>query len=640
MAPAADVRVVLNGRVESFRITGVALSSEYVYAVKSGLPIPEDRYFAVLWIDRTAAEAAFGMEGAFNDALVAVAPGANLSSVIDELDRVLEPYGSIGAIARRDQSSNRFLEDELNQQKVMSTTVPYIFFGVAAFLLNIVIGRLVAAQREQIAALKALGMATSPIVLHYMKLVAVIVAIGSALGVAAGFGFGQAMIYTYRGFFRFPALDFVFTPWSALAGAGISLVAGMLGVLAALRNVMTVAPATAMQPAAPHVFRHSIVERMLSGKNRNARRMLVLRNMLGRPWRSGFTILGVALAVPMVVLGLFWGDALDFMVDLQFTLVERGNANVTFPSPRDARIVGDLAREPGVIAAEGQRIVPARLRAGHRTYLTSVIGLAPDAELRRPRDAMLRPIQPPPDGIALSRRLAERLDVSTGDSITVELLEGSHRKVGVPVASIVDEVIGMSAYMAIGTLNRQTGEEGTVSTVALFIEPSAIEAVARRFKELPVIESVAMKSFTVNAFLEKIATMVLVSAAILTGFAVIIAAGVVYNSARITFQERGWELASLRVLGFTRSEVSGILFGEFIIEVAVGIPIGLLLARFVVDLLARFHSNESFQIPAVIGARTFTAAAVTVIAAAGVSMYLVRRRIDRMNLVSVLKTRE
>jgi putative ABC transport system permease protein len=280
------------------------------------------------------------------------------------------------------------------------------------------------------------------------------------------------------------------------------------------------------------------------------------------------------------------------------------------------------------------------LRAGHRSYLTSVIGLAPGAELRRPRDAMRRPIQVPPGGIALSRRLAERLGVSLGEPIALEVLEGSRRKVTVAVGSIVDEVIGMTVYMELGTLNRFTGEEGAISAVALFIDPSAIDQVGRRFKELPVIESVAMKSFTVDAFLEKIATMILVTAAILTGFAVIIAAGVVYNSARIALQERGWELASLRVLGFTRDEVSRILFGEFIVEVAIGIPIGLWLARLVVDLISRFHSNESFQIPAAIGPRTFAAAALTVIAAAAVSMYLVRRQIDRMDLVSVLKTRE
>ena len=220
----------------AFGITGIALSPEYVYAVKPGVPIPDDRFFAILWVDRSAAEAAFDMKGAFNDVVVSLAPGTDPKPVIAELDRLLEPYGSVGAIERRDQPSNRFLEDELNQQKVMSITIPFIFFGVAAFLLNVALGRLVAAQREQIAALKALGFPTAPLVLHYLKLVAVIVLIGSVLGVAGGVAFGHAMIASYHGFFRLPALEFALTPWSIVVGTAISLAAASLGVITALQQ--------------------------------------------------------------------------------------------------------------------------------------------------------------------------------------------------------------------------------------------------------------------------------------------------------------------------------------------------------------------------------------------------------------------
>ena len=402
VTPGQDVRVVLNGRVQSFHITGIALSPEYVYAVKPGLPIPDDRLFAVLWIDRSAAEAAFDMKGAFNDAVVSLAPGTDPKPAIAELDRLLEPYGSVGAIERRDQPSNRFLEDELNQQKVMSTTIPFIFFGVAAFLLNVALGRLVAAQREQIAALKALGFQTVPLVLHYLKLVAVIVLLGSAFGVAGGVAFGHAMIASYHDFFRLPVLAFELTPWSAAVGTAVSFAAASLGVLTALQNVISLAPAVAMRPAAPLRFRRSWIEALLSARSLSPRRIMMLRNFAGRPLRSSLTILGIAFAVPMVVLGLFWRDAIDHMIEVQFNLVERGNTMVTFPQPRDRAIISDLAREPGVLAVEGQRIVPVRLRAGHRSYLTSVIGLPTASQLRRPHDAALRPIDVSPDGITLN----------------------------------------------------------------------------------------------------------------------------------------------------------------------------------------------------------------------------------------------
>lgn len=638
--PGSEIRVILNGRLQRFTITGVALSPEYVYAVKPGLPIPDDRFFAVLWVDRIAAEAAFDMVGAFNDLVVSLAPGADAKPVIAELDRLLEPYGSVGAIEQRDQPSNRFLEDELSEQKIMAITIPTIFFGVAAFLLNVALGRQVVAQREQIAALKALGFPNAPLAMHYLKLVAIIVLFGSILGLAGGIAFGHAMIASYRAFFRLPILDFELTPWSVMAGATISFAAATAGVLGAMRTVVRLTPAVAMRPEAPLPFRRLWLERVLSVRRLSPSTAMIVRNLAGRPVRALLTTIGMAFAVPIVVLGLFWRDAIDEMIDIQFNLVERGNAVVTFPRPLDRKIVRDLMKEPGVLAAEGERIVPVRLRAGHRTYLTSVIGLQPGSELRRPHDAKLLPIDISPDGITMTRRLAERLRASAGSTITVEVMEGQRRTRDVAVSAIVDEVIGMAAYMQIGALNSLTGEGDVVSATALFVEPSAVAALLTRFKELPVIESVAMKGYTLRSFLEKIGDLVLVMSVILTAFAVIIAVGIVYNSARIGLHERARELASLRVLGFTRAEVAGIFFSEFVIEISLAIPIGIALSQAIVDLISRFHPSESFQIPGVVGARTFVEACAVVLAAAVASALIVRRRIDRLDLVAVLKARD
>jgi putative ABC transport system permease protein len=386
-------------------------------------------------------------------------------------------------------------------------------------------------------------------------------------------------------------------------------------------------------------FRRFFIEG-LTAKLLRPRQVMALRNIAGRPIRTMLTIIGIAFAVPMVVLGLFWRDAIDQMIEIQFNLVERGNVVVTFPHPYARTIVGDLAREPGVLVAEGQRVVPVRLRAGHRSYLTSVIGLPAENELRRPHDAALRPIDVPADGITLTRRLAERLDVAPGDTMTVEVMEGRRLKGDLPVSASVDEVIGMASYMQIGTLNRLTGEGDVVSAAAMYVDPSTFPILSQRFKDLPVIESVAMKAYTLSSFIDKIAGLVLVSAGILTAFAVIIAVGVVYNSARIGLQERAWELASLRVLGFSRAEVAHILFSEFTFEIVLGVPLGLLVSQGIVGLIAHFHSNESFQIPAVIGSRTYAAAAIIVVAAALASAFVVRRQINRLDLVSVLKTRD
>lgn len=640
IAPGTDIRVILNGRLQRFTISGIALSPEYVYAVKPGLPIPDDKFFAVLWVDRSAAEAAFDMIGAFDDLVVSLAPGATARSVVDDLDRLLEPYGSVGAIERRDQASNRFLEDELSEQKVMAIFIPVIFFAVAAFLLNVALGRQVATQREQIAALKALGFPNAPLVQHYLKLVGVIVALGSLLGLAGGIAFGNAMVANYRAFFRLPSLGFELTPWSVVAGSAISFVVAAGGVLGALRAVVRLAPAVAMRPAAPLQYRRLKLERALAAFALLPSHMMALRNLAGRPVRALLMTVGIAFAIPVVVLGLFWRDAIDRMIDIQFNLVERGNVVVTFPQPLDRRIVGDFGRELGVLAAEGERYVPIRLRAGHQSYLTSIIGLPPNSELRKPHDVSLRPIEIPPEGITLTRRLADRLGVSVRDAVSVEVMEGRRRKTDVSVGAVVDEVIGMTAYMPLGSINRLTGEGDVVSATALFVEPSALSGLLARFKELPVIESVAMKAYILRSFLDKIGNLVMVMSGILTTFAIIIAVGIVYNSARIALHERSRELASLRVLGFTRREVSRIFFTEFVIEIIAAIPIGIALSQSLVDLIAKVHPSESFQIPGVVEGRTYLAACAIVIVAAAASGFIVRRQIDRLDLVSVLKTKD
>lgn len=638
--PGHGIRVLLNGRVQSFEVTGIALSPEYVYTVKSGLPIPDDRLYAVLWVDRSAAEAAFDMKGAFNDAIISLAPLTDPKPVIAELDRLLEPYGSAGAIERRDHPSNRFLEDELNQQKVMSITIPVIFFGVAAFLLNIALGRVVAVQREQIAALKALGFPTFPLVMHYAKLVAVVVMLGALAGLIGGYVFGRLMIASYLGFFRLPVLSLEMTAWAIVAGTAISLAVALLGVVAALARIVRLAPAVAMRPPSPMRFSHSWIERILGAERLSSRRIMVLRNIAGHPMRTLLTAAGVAFAVPMVVLGLFWHDAIDRMIDVQFNLADRGNVAVTFARARSDAILRDLAREPGVLHVEGQRALPVRLRAGHRTYLTAVIGLPASAELRRPLDASLRPIDIAAEGISLSCRLAERLGVRAGDRLTVEVMEGRRGKSDVLVNMCVDEPLGMMTYMEIAALNHLAGDGRVVSGAVLYVDAEALPTLSQRIKNLPTIAAVAVKSRTLAAFFDKIASLIFVSAGILTMFAVIIAVGVVYNNARIGLQERAWELASLRVLGFTRGEVAGILFAENALEIVIGIPAGAALSQLIVTLISRFHSNESFQIPDVIGSRTYVAAIVVVVAAAAASAFVIRRHIDRLDLVAVLKTRD
>ena len=638
--PGDRLVAILNGRRQELRIVGVALSPEYVFPIRGGDALPDDRSFAVVWIGEPALAAAFDMEGAFNDVVLTLAPRASQAAVVDALDRLLEPWGGLGAYGRSEQTSNRFLDDEIEQQRVMATTVPAIFLGVAAFLLNVVLGRLVAAQREQIATLKALGYADWPLVLHYLAMVGVIVLMGALGGVALGSWLGARMTAQYTMFFRFPILAFRIDPAAPVIATAVSLLAGAAGALGALRRVLRLAPASAMRPPAPPTYRHTVLERLGLASGLSPRGRMVLRSISSRPIRFVLATLGAACALAIVILGLCWRDALDYMTSVQFALAERGDATIAFANPVTTRTVREVAHLPGILEVEGYRAVAVLLRAGHHRYRTAILGVPQDARLRRLLDAQARPVAVPPDGLLLTRQLAERLGVEPGDTVVVDVREGERPRRDVVVAGLVDDLVGLSAYMDRQALNRLMQEGDVVNAATVRVAGPLAPQVYARFKELGGIATVAQKRSWLAVFERTTATFVLFFSVILTAFAVAIAVGVVYNTARVALQEQAWELASLRVLGFTRAEVSALLLGESSLALALALPVGAALGWLSAWGVLTAHQTETFRMPVVVSPRTYAWAALVVLVAGAGTALLVRRRIDRLDLVSVLKTRE
>lgn len=350
--------------------------------------------------------------------------------------------------------------------------------------------------------------------------------------------------------------------------------------------------------------------------------------------------MGIALSAPLLVLALFWQDALEYMMTVQFSAIERGDATVAFTEPVTQRARREIARMPGVLYAEGFRVVPVRLRAGPRTYRTAVLGLPEQALLRRLLDVQLQAVTIPPDSLLLTDRLGERLGVQPGDVVTIEVLEGTRVRRDVVVSQLVNDMVGMSAYMQTETLNRLLSESDVVSAVSISFEQRAAEALYAQLKQLPKVATVSIKAAALKSFTETTMTFILVFTGIMMVFAVAIAVGVVYNNARVALAERTWELASLRVLGFTRAEVSAILLYELAIELVASIPLGLWLGYWTVVALAERHQTELFRIPPVIGVRSYAISAFIMLVAGVISALIVRHRIDHLDLVSVLKARE
>lgn len=638
--PGDTIDVILNGRLQPFRVVGIALSPEFVFATQSALPLPDDRNSVVLWASNEAVESAFDMVGAFNDVLMTTAPGASTSSIIEEVDRLLLPFGGRGAHDRLDLPSHRFLEDELAEQKTMSIVMPTIFFAISAFLLQVVLGRLVEAQREQIASLKALGYPNFPITLHYFKLVTAIALLGAAIGLLLGHYFATMVIETYKAFFRFPVLEPQLLAWIIVLALAVSLMAANLAAASSVYRITRLAPADALRPAAPSVSGLALGLPAFVSTAAPLQYLIAARAILGRPFRTFFTTLGIAFAIPLVLFGMFWFDAIDYMIDVTFGRVERGDAILSFSAPVSADVLNELRSVPGVLQVEIQRIVPAKLRAGHRTYRTSVVGLEAGAQLKVLRDPDLRPLDVPPDGVMLSRPLADRLQLSLGDPVVVEVLEGKRPVRELAIRKISDDILGFSATMELSALNRLLREGGVANAAALKIDPSLSPAFWRDIQSMPKVEASSVKALWLAMFEQSIAGMIIVGAVILAGFGILIAVGVVYNSARVAFQERAWELASLRILGFTRREVATVLLAELALELALGIPLGLLIGHGLIQLVTSLRASESFQIPGIIEPSSYAIAALLVLLAAAGSALVIWDRISKLDLVAVLKTRD
>lgn len=636
-----SVGAVINGRWQRLRITGLALSPEYIYEIRGGGEIfPDNRRFGVIWMGRAALAAAFDMEGGCNDLVLALAPGAREREVIDRLDRLLARYGGLGAYGREDQISHRFVSDEITETQVTSVAIPAIFLGVTAFLLHIVLSRLVATQRDQVAVLKAFGYPDAAVGFHFLKLALAPVLAGALLGSGLGLWFAAGLARVYARFYQFPVVHFEPRPGIVLMAVLIGGGAALAGALGAVRRAVRLPPAEAMRPEAPARFKPGPLERLGAQRLLSPAARIVVRNLERWPLRSALSALGIAMAVAILLMGRFTFDAVDHMKDLQFQLVQREDVTVAFETLRPASAAYELARLPGVLKVEPFRSVPVRLRHGYREKRVAVLGMDLGGELHRIVDRDLGVHTLPAGGMLITSRLGRILGVRPGDRVTVEVLEGKRPVRQVPVAGFVDELIGLSVYMDVRDVHRLMGEGGAISGAWLRVDPRVAPALYTRLKRLPAVAGVGVRDAALQGFEKTVAESFRLSILVVIGFACVIAAGIVYNGARIALSERGRELASLRILGFSLREVTAMLFGEQAVLTLLAIPLGFALGFGFCALLAFRFESDLFRLPLVVRGTTFLFAFVVVIAAALLSGLAVRRRLGRLDLVEVLKTRE
>ncbi len=640
LRPGDELSATMNGARRTFRIAGLAQSPEFLYSAPPGEMMPDDARFAVIWMSETALAAAYDLEGAFNEALLGLSRSAALPAVLDAVDRLLAPYGGAGAYGLSDHVSNRFIEEEINGLRVTSRVVPPVFLAVAAFLLNIVISRMIQAEREQIGLLKAYGYSSGEVGGHYVRFILVVAIGGAVAGCLLGILAGRALTGVYQIYYKFPFLVFQLDPASFIIAFSASVLAASAGGIFVLRKVFDLTPAEAMRPPTPPDYsRAARLGKTLATRLDQPSRM-VLRRLLRQPGRAATAILSIAagMGLSVAMLGVMGG--FDEAVDLNFSVVDRSDVNVSFVEPLSDQAIRELQRMKGVMSVEPYRNVPAVLRNGHRSYRGTLNGLVAEPRLFRVVDVDMREIPPREDGIILARPLAEILDVRLGESVTVEIREGRRPTLRVPVTGIAETLLGSPAYLEMNALNRELKEPFRVGGAFLRIDQAEAGTLYRTLKDMPAVAGVTLKRDALVAIRRMLDTGAGAMRYIMTTIAGIITFGVIYNSARIAFAERARDLASLRAIGFTRGEASFVLLGELAIITLLALPVGAVFGYYLSQAIAAGFSTDLYQIPATIGPRSFGNAALAVLAAAAISGWLVKRDIDRIDIVATLKTRE
>jgi len=638
--PGDSFFAIMGGVKRSLTITAIALSPEFIYSMQEGEMFPDDKRFGIIWMRYSDLASAYNLNGAFNFLSIKLDKKIIKANVIDKLDILLKPYGGTGAYDRSEQSSHAYINSELVGLKAMSFVLPPIFLLVSAFLVNMTLARLIALEREQIGLLKAVGYKSSTIAWHYTKLALLVAIAGILIGWVFGAWAARGMAAVYAEFFKFPFLLFQDRPDIFAISAIAALVAAVLGSLQAVKATISLSPAVAMAPPAPPVYREFFLDKLNLTKHFPKGLTMAIRNLTRRPIRAILTAFGISLATGLLIAGLFINDSLEYMIDATYFKADRQHATIISAKPLSPSGMEAIKRLPGIIKAEPFRIVPVKITNGIHKKRTILTGKPNNADLSRIIDLNLNPIELPKSGIAISQMLADILNVEISDTITIELLDGSDKILELQISQIMQQFMGLGIYMEISALNSALGEILLSNGANISFDTNRTDELFALIKLTPNIAGISLLRKSLSMLRETFGQSIGMMRSVFIALATIIVFGVVYNSMRIQLSERARELASLRVLGFTKGEVSIILLSEIFILTILAIPVGLYLGNIWANMVAKAYQTELFRMPFIIDRLTYGITILVVLLAVIISAFIVQRRIAKLDLIAVLKTRD
>lgn len=638
-----EIEVIAEGRKIGLRVVGTGQSPEFVHATRTGSDLPDWEKFGIAYLPFESMQTLFPRKNTVNSIIFTLQPGASYSSIEQELEPKLKPYGLESLYPRKDQTSHVMLTQELKGLEAMSRSVPMLFLSIAGTILYIMLRRLIEQQRGQIGILKAFGYTSREILRHYLTYALAAGLAGGLLGGLGGIALSFLLTAIYRMSFNMPGLQGSFSPAYLLAGILLSIGFAAFAGYQGCKSVLRLEPAEAMRPPAPPSAGKTLLEsaaflwNMLTMEGRMA-----VRNIFRNPGRSFFVFFGILLAFALG--GLTWAfqGMTDQMVLDQYEKIEKYNAKVSLAAPmEDAPVSRELSRFPGVKRAEALVEIPVTLKNQWREKSVVLLGIPANSKLYNIMDKQYRTLPPPEDGILISERLAGLLQAQKGYTLTLEspIMRDRPEEKKVKVSGVIPQYLGLNAYMELETAQALLDNGKIATAVMLDIEETNIPLLQDEYSGSAAVSGITNKTEMLNKTRERLAS---VSGAIsvLALFAILIGFAVVYNASIITLSERSRELASMMVLGMTPAEVlSVITFEQWLIGVcamAAGIPV----AKLLLVGMAQALNNDVYTMPTTMSTLAVGAAFAISVASIWIAQRFAARKIRSLSLVEVLKSRE
>jgi putative ABC transport system permease protein len=582
------------------------------------------------------------MDGACNNILGTVHDPERLDSILDSAEEILEPYGVFAKTKRENQISNRFLSDEIRGLEVSAKVVPTIFLGIASMVLLVLLNRMVRKERTEIGLIKAYGYANTTVAWHYLKFALILAVIGCIGAFFVGQWLANELIKMYVLFYQFPLLRARVYPDVLARSMGMASAAALVGAVMAAYRAAQIDPAESMRPEAPRHAHRIWLERFTGlWTSLSFTWKMIARNISRSSVRAGLNVFGVMVSSGLVFLGFFSIDAMDFMLEFQFRDTQREDVRISFPIERGRDAYYETQRLDYVRRSEPLLQYPFEIRSRWRTKDALIIGLPRHAQLQKLMDDQFQPVDVGDSGLVMSQRLAEDMGVVVGDMVVLRPLMGKVKEEkAVPVSRVVKQYLGTSAYMNLEALSRVLDEAFVMNAALLAVERGREQALNVALNDVPAVSAVEIKQDSYDSLVNTLLKNMKIINWTIIVFSAVIACSVIYNVTAVALAERQRELASLRVLGFTADEVGRIVYHENFMLAFFGLILGMPFGMGVCLWLCSLYDNELYRLPYHIEPRTYVVSIVLTITFVALSNLAVRHKIQTLDMVEVLKSRE